>query len=366
MPDDFDLFPDRKNLDPFSFGKEDKAQAGEKAAPAERPAAPPPTPAAPAPAPAPAPASAPMPSLFDAVEMPLEGGAEPAPAAPAFEREATEHYPPPRRAAKGPSKLVVFGGIILVILGLAYVAQTYLFSPGPVPSPAEPVAATPAVQPQEESQPAPVSQPAEPLKPPSGDKPVAAAKAAAPAEKPAPAAKPAPPVPAATGKGFMVQVGGAAVKENLDAMVKTVKGAGYEPVLVPGVARAPSDAPGPGGAVTVMSGPFAGLAAAEAGAGRLQEAGIPAILVKGDGERYSIKSGSFASAEGAGAQLAKIKGLGLPVRLEGKGLPAAATKAGGGTRLTLVRVGPYADEAEAIRVRDQLAGKGFQPILIRP
>ncbi len=366
MPDDFDLFPDRKNLDPFAFGKEEKAVAAEHASEADKPGAEGDK-QAPAGRKAAAPSGEPLPSLFDKMREPTPPVAAPAPGA-GRTRVAEPRPSSPETARKGPSKVLVIAFVAVLILAAVWAVKTFLPGGGSAPpasapgggtagGPApEPAAAAPATPPAPAA-PAPAS----PATPPTA--PAAASPAVKPVtpSKPPTAPTPAKPVketrPAASvpGKGFFVQVGGATVKENLDALGKKLRETGYEPVLVPGVVKGKAAGP-----VVLAVGPFPGLSSAQAAAGRVQESGLPAILVKGAGEEYMIKAGSYPTEAAAQPSLARVNKLGLPARLDGQ--------AGGSAplRITLVRVGPFPDEPTAVRVRDELAGKGFAPILIRP
>jgi len=412
MPDDFDLFPDRKNLDPFSFGKDEKGPFGEKPAPAsegapapgraegERPAGKSaegsPSPAfpdtLPSPPgslspPAPRGKGKPLPGLFDQAG---EGGEPGVLSGGGKDLQSTR-----KKGSQGPSRVVVFGGIVVLLLALAWAAQTFLFSskpapPSPVPpaapsgaAVAKPPAPVAAVEPGKAVEPTKAPEPAKAAEPTKASEPAKAAettKAAEPGKaaeppkapepakagtpvkapesaKPAASAKAARPAPVSPGKGgYLVQVGGAAVKENLDSMERKVREAGYEPILLPGVARKGA---GPAGPVSVTVGPFATLGAAETAAGRLLERKIRAILRKGEKGSYTITAGTYPSPEAAKGEIDRIKGLGFPVQVSG----GAGTS---GVKLTLIRVGPFATEAEAAEARDRLAGRGFTPILVRP
>jgi hypothetical protein len=369
MPDDFDLFPDRKNLDPFAFGKEEKAAVAERAAEEKKAAET-------GRAHKPAPAAEPIPSLFDRAPEPPPLVPTPAPSSPPSppgrgpgrEQAAVNKTASRKEAGKGPSKVLVIAFVAVLVLAAAWAVQTFLPGGGSVPPPAPEAtvqAPSPADQepvPAKDPETAPAAAPS-PVKPDIAPRPAApagkvAGKPAAPAGTVAAktaATAPAAALPSATGRGFFVQVGGAAMKENLDDLSRKLREAGYQPVLIPGVVRGKGLGP-----VTLVAGPFPGLAPARDAAARVQESGLPAILVRGTGEEYLVKAGSYPSEAAAQPSLAKVKKLGFPARLDGQAGGSAAV------RLTLVRVGPYPDEITATQVRDELAGKGFAPILVRP
>ncbi len=358
MPDDFDLFPDRKNLDPFAFGKKDEGAA--KPAGEQPPDLSPPDSAPPAPS-----AS----TLFEEAPAPRK---ETAPVADLSSLEEDPFAQIPKGGGKGkgggagPSRLVLIGGGVVLLLGLAWAGQTFVLpmlkkappSPAPVAAVPQPVAKTAAP-----ALPAVAGTAAMPAAASTGGKPAPAAtpaaKPAAPVASPKPVEKPAPPAPkpvvASGGGGFFVQVGAAAVKANVDAIAAQVKEAGYQPVYKEGALRG-----GGGGEVKVVAGPFRSRDEAERAGARINGAGLPAILTAAPGGSFSLRVGkSYPSAAAAEGTLAKVKGLGIPVKAEGDG-------GSGGVQVTQVRVGPFATEAEAVAVKEELKGKGFDPYLVRP
>jgi cell division septation protein DedD len=172
MGDDFDLFPKRENLDPFSFGKKEKTTESDKAdsdelfGQEEQPSGPLPdlppdlsldhltvdsseTTASPPDLPldgqesvVPPPASGmppfdPPPSTTpaapDVAPDPMEGILSDGPISeektfdePVLEQEQVVENADERRPRKSPSPFVVIGGALIIIIGLLYGALTYL------------------------------------------------------------------------------------------------------------------------------------------------------------------------------------------------------------------------------------------------
>ena len=209
MGDDFDLFPKRENLDPFSFGKKEKTTESDTAdsgdelfgqeekipeplpdlpsslspdppaappeAPAASPEAPPPLPDLPLgepPAAEPPPASGmpplvppppPTPPAPDAAPDPVDGILSDGPISeektfdePVFEQEQVVEDASGRSSRKSPYPFVVIGGALIIIIGLLYGALTYLKrDKPPVPVVSTPPVSVTVVPPKPEPAPAP-------------------------------------------------------------------------------------------------------------------------------------------------------------------------------------------------------------------
>lgn len=224
MGDDFDLFPKRENLDPFSFGKKDtkvepdKAEEGDELFGQEEPARgplpdlpeglspdlrpePPPTADSPgspgvpdhpplvgeAGKPAPAPVKPPSatppapppppedsgPDLIDSLLAEGPISEEKTFDEPVFEQEQLAEEKSIKRSRKSPSPFVVVGGALIIIIGLLYGALTYLKRDKPAPGIVAPPVSVAVVPSRPE--PAP---PEEPEQPAAGKK----AEAPEPAE----------------------------------------------------------------------------------------------------------------------------------------------------------------------------------------
>jgi cell division septation protein DedD len=396
MGDDFDLFPKRENLDPFSFGTSEKKARKEEAEDLfGEEGKHPPLPDLPLGdlvAGEKKPAQSPLSQKAAAPVPPQDGTVPPAPrtAFPEKEGPAREEKtfdepvltPDPQtqdekgKKRKTPSTFVVVGGALIIILGILYGVLTFLDRDVPSSQPPASSAVSVAVEPQMPS-PVPVPEPVKPsetappepavatvpapaTQEPPSTSPEPEPAAAAPAAKPVPAA-PAPaagpktasavltPVPAPVDSGrFSVQVGALVLESSIRDLEKRLAALGYETFQ------------GHGSTTAMMNmltvGPFSSTDEAQKALSLIRQSGIDSNLVRrSDGEAV-INAGSYLLDENANGIRKKIMAMGYPVELEKKEarLP-----------LTFVRIGRFGEMDEATRIRDEIRGKGLEAIVVK-
>jgi cell division septation protein DedD len=348
MGDDFDLFPKRENLDPFSFGKKEKSSESEKDEGSdelfgqeERAPEAPPDLSVEIPADTPAASSEPQPPLPEPplagqedFSAPTAGGAppqeppplpeQPEPAAipdfmdsalpegpisgektfdePVFEQEKVVEEKVEKSSRKSPSPFVVVGGALIIIIGLLYGALTYLKKDKPqVPQVLPPVVSVPVNPvPEPAPVPAPAPAPEEPESP-------AATQAQTPAETKAPA----------------------------DQAVEVP-----EPGTVKGQAEA--EVPEPG---TVK-----GQAEADAVPESPPET-TPAPVAASEGLQYSVQAGAFILDSSVAELEKKLRGFGFDPFLK-KGSTTAM--------MNMLTVGPFNNENEARTALSRLKAVGVE------
>ncbi|UCG37928.1 MAG: SPOR domain-containing protein [bacterium] len=390
MGDDFDLFPKRENLDPFSFGTKDRPKEPRKEEPEdlfgkEEQEAPPTLPDLPLGEPE---LDIPEPPLTPPAarqELPSAAGPiseEKTFDEPSFESEAPAAEKKRKAGRKSPSPFIVVGGAIIIILGLLYGALTYLkrdkpivatapvsvavvpqpSQEVPVPKTEEPPATsgeTPSTEAQSPGQPAespvvpaqPQPEKLQPAKPapapePVSKEPVKEAAVAVPVKEKAP--KPAVPAPAPEGGLYSVQVGALILESSVTELEKKLQSLGYDPLLREGSTTAMMN--------MLTVGPFATMSEAQGALGQLKGAGIDSTLRRRTQGGAVIYAGSYLLEENARSIMAKIRSFGLPVSLSRK-----ETK----LPMTFVRVGSYDTMDEATRAREELKGKGFEAIVVK-
>ena len=412
MGDDFDLFPKRENLDPFSFGKKEKKPDQEKegdgddlfgqqeqpadagtlpdlpldipSEPAAPPAEPPPLPDLPLGVPeTPAPpaateptAPAPPPTTETAVESVdglLSGGPiseEKTFDEPVFEPEPSVQEPDERGSRKSPSPFVIVGGALIIIIGLLYGALTYLKrDKPPAPAVTAPPAAVSVIPPQPEPAPVPdAGDSSTQSQPPgaSGTEPTGETEASTPeaggaqaeetssaSETPAPepAPTPEPPPTVATAAGavkYSVQVGAFILDSSVAELEKKLRGLGYDPVLKKGSTTAMMN--------MLTVGPFRDAGEARGALSRLKDAGVDSNLRRRNDGSAIINAGSYLLEENATSVMRKVRSMGYPVKM---------SKREAKLPMTFVRVGQFTGLNEANGMKAELKGKGLDGIVVK-
>ncbi len=402
MGDDFDLFPKRENLDPFSFGTREKKNEAEQAKEGTeelfsqegQPAAPPlpdlpldvPAPESPdlagglpsleptipdPPAPEPPPLIQPPPP--DPPVSPLDTLSEgPISEEKTFDEPVFDDSgQPPEEEKKGsrktPSPFVVVGGAIIIIIGLLYGALTYLKrDKAPEPRPAAPPISVSVPAPKPAPVPVPKPEPAKPAAPESVVKTEPTAPQAPSPEPPKPepppvpepaktVSAPPPPTPkpsaAAVSPGdarYSIQVGALILQSSVLELEKKLRSLGHEPFRKEGSTMAMMN--------MLTVGPFASVAEARSALTRLKGAGVDSNLRRRADSGAVINAGSYLLEENANSVMKKIRSLGYPVRL---------SKSEARLPMTFVRVGRYPDMGDASTVKDELKGKGFDAIVVK-
>jgi cell division septation protein DedD len=396
MGDDFDLFPKRENLDPFSFKTPEK-----KTEPQEKPEdlfkpeeQPPPGPEAPPVEPpatetekadADIPVSDPFPPLEPSAgtESQPEAIPVPEPEGPiseskTFDEPTADIMPPPEetdtRKRKAPSPFIVVGGALIIIIGLLYIALTFLKRDRPpvptvplpeVSAPVEPQAtvAVPVPEPEKPEEEAPVEPPAagQPApeaaeaKPPAKPEPEVTAETGKPeapetvqeATKP-PAEVAAVGTAAPAGGRYSVQVGAFILEASVRELEKKLTSLGYETFRKEGSTKVLMN--------MLTVGPFPSVEKAREAVADLREAGIESNLVRRSGGGAVVNAGSYLLDENANNIERKIRSIGYPVTLSKKEarLP-----------MTFVRVGRFEEISDANGLRDELKEKGQDAIVVK-
>jgi len=412
MGDDFDLFPKRENLDPFSFGTKDKekTEAADEKDPADL--------------------------LFDQADskpevdraVPDQGGSaerkivpdepavsseQPQPDAgldafsdmsgsgseeifgesPALKREpepelegpipddqsgygprltGQEAVESPEKEKRKPSPFIVIGGAIVLILALLWGALTYLQKEKKVVVPASVPPASARIEvPKAPAKPALVAPSSDEVKAPAPETPAegggdTTSVVSPPAPVP-PQTKPEP-VPAKTTSAavppaeeivrptrampqtgdYSVQVGAFILKTSVRELEKKLANAGLEPFLKEGSTQAMMH--------FLTVGPFDSYDTASAAVSKLKSAGIDSNPQRVSGGGAVVHAGSYLLEENARKVMKRIRSLGYPVRLSKKETQLP---------MTFVRVGKFTSRDEASRSRDELKNKGFDAIVVK-
>ena len=406
MDDDFDLFPKRENLDPFSFGTREKKTEEEKGVddlfgkeepsgtlpdlplggpetgePVEPDRVVPP----PASPPEPPPVAPPDQPVLPQEEPPLPEPEGPDLEEKTFDEFTTEVAPSAetvgRKKKKSPSPFVVVGGALVIILALLYAALTFLkrdrppapqvippavsvpfqpqaSEPVPAPEPAkaaetdrEPektVAQTPAEAKQAPEVPADATEPpeAEPEGVPSAGQETAELSQEAP-HATAPPASTAGVSPEATG-GYSVQVGALVLESSVRELEKRVASLGYETFQKTGSTTARMN--------MLTVGPFLSMEEARKALSRLRESGIDSNLIQRSEGGAVINAGSYLLEENANRIRGRIVSMGYQVEMGKKAVKLP---------MTFIRVGHFSKIDEAKLTRDELRGKGLDAIVVK-
>ena len=387
MGDDFDLFPKRENLDPFSFKtrekKPEQQEESEKLFDQEE------KPSPPLPDLSPGEPVTEKEEIKDALpsleppplpEPPLESTFDPQPTGPISEEKtfdepvlAAEPEPeePGRKRGKTASPFLVIGGALIIIIGLLYGALTFLKRDKP-PVPTLPAPAVSVVVEPQTSAPVPVPEPE-----PQEQVPEEPTEAAQPAPEPAEAGQPEQQVPPATppqqekpetqtapdvqtppvetaaltpaqdGARYSVQVGALILESSVQGLEKRVEALGYETFRKVGSTTATMN--------MLTVGPFSSMDDARGALAQLKKSGIESNLIRRQGTGAVIHAGSFLLAENASAIERRISSMGYPVEL---------SKREAKLPLTFVRVGRFQSFDEAGSLRDELKGKGLDAIIV--
>jgi len=409
MGDDFDLFPKRENLDPFSFGKKDGTEVKEKGPDAEEEVfgqeTPPTLPDESTPALGSEPeVDLPSSVQLDPFELPVAsserdvGDPDPVSTVPEGSEvylpiETTDEATPPSlpiseektfdepdiseagpevekgstgKERKSSSPFVLIGGALVLIMGILYLVNTYLLEKEPPPKTLPPLKPalmikTPATQPEvpvASETPAVQSVAGEPAQekvpePASSPAPIpvpAAPKAVTVAVESKPAAAP-PETPAlvmSSKAGFSVQTGALILDSSVRELEKKLKGLGYEPFFKKGSTMAMLN--------NLTVGPFGTVNEAETALARLQKAGIDSNLRRTAGGGAVINAGSYLLAENAKLNSRKIRSFGYPVKIVRKETQFP---------MTIVRVGNFETVEDAAVMREELKSKGFDALVVK-
>jgi len=373
MGDDFDLFPKRENLDPFSFGKQEKK--GEKDEEDEN---------------------------FDLFGLEEDASPEPPPPPPpddpeekvptpeeeTFDEPIREMEPeeekPVRIRKKTSSPFVLIGGAIIIILGLLYFAWQTLIPdvpptpavdqapaavavkppaapPVPAPEPEkavspevvkpapEPVQAPPSPTEAVPSEPGPGGPTAakEPEEPAVAQEPKEAMEAREPEEPPAETSSP-PPSAAQVEKGrYSVQLGALILEPSVRDLEKQVAGLGYETFRETGSTLRTMN--------IVTAGPFPEMGEGRKALSRIKASGIDSTLTQRSSGEVVVNAGSFLLEKNADMISGKIQDMGFPVIRDKKEVRLP---------VTFLRTGHFQKADEAGRVRDELKEKGLDALVV--
>jgi cell division septation protein DedD len=392
MGDDFDLFPKRENLDPFSFGKKEKTTESDKQDSGEDlfgqeeqalgplpdlssnispgiPEEPPPIPDLPLGEPVAAEPSstsgmpplqpdAAVPDLVNGIHSEGPISEEKTFDEPIFEQEQVGDDAVERSSRRSPSPFVIIGGALIIIIGLLYGALTYLKrDKAPmqaVPIPPVSVAVTPL---KPEPAPAPVPEPviAESqvetpvdtvVTPPETVQETAPVIVKSP-PKPEPAPEAAPVAVAGTVQ-YSLQMGAFILDSSVAELEKKLRGLGYEPFLEKGSTTAMMN--------MLTVGPFDNVSDARATLAKLKESGVDSNMQRRNDGGAIINAGSYLLAENATSIMKEIRSMGYPVKL---------LKREARLPMTFVRLGRYPGTEEAANAKQELKSKGLEGIVVK-
>ena len=411
MGDDFDLFPKRENLDPFSFGKKektaesDKQDSGEdlfgqeeqalgplpdlssnilKGIPEEprpipdlplgEPAAVEPSstsgmpPLQPPPSPTPPQPDDAVPDLMNGILSEGPISEEKTFDEPVFEQELVVDEPVERSSRRSPSPFVVIGGALIIIIGLLYGALTYLkrdkapmpaipippvsvavtpLKPEPVPVPENVITEVQAETPPGGETIQPVETPVDTVVTPPETAQETAPVIVKPPPKPEPAQEAAPVAVAGTVQ-YSLQMGAFILDSSVAELEKKLRGLGYEPFLKKGSTTAMMN--------MLTVGPFGSVNDARAALSRLKEAGVDSNMRRRDDGGAIINAGSYLLEENATSIMKKIQSMGYPVKL---------LKREARLPMTFVRVGRYPDRDDAAIAKQELKDKGLEGVVVK-
>jgi cell division septation protein DedD len=401
MGDDFDLFPKRENLDPFSFKTREKKTEpleesedlfGEREQPSPRhPDKPTAEPSASEPEVADAAPPGPLPDL----EPPPGTGVQPEPMSlpesegpisesKTFDEVDDDIMPPPgttfRPMRKTPSPFIVVGGALLIIIGLLYLALTFLKRDRPIvptiqvpevsvpvePRSTEVVPGQESEMPEKEAQGEPASeeQPASEVvepslseqqgpavvqeveEPPAAEPDQTAAETVKPEEETPVAAASVATVP--EGGRYSVQTGAFILEASVREQEKKLASLGYETFRKEGSTTALMN--------TLTVGPFSDIEEARKAVSEIRDAGIDSNLVRQAGGEAIVNAGSYLLDENANRIEGKIRSMGYPVAL---------TKKQARLPMTFLRIGRFEEISEASGLKDELKEKGLDAIVVK-
>ena len=419
MGDDFDLFPKRENLDPFSFGKKEKTPETEKQegeddlfgqqeqAPGSPPDFPLDIPPEPVPDPPPAepppvpglplgdqgiseppfsdgtppvePPSSTASPITDQLSDPLDGILSGGPISeektfdePVFEPQQVADVSGEKSSRKTPSPFVVVGGALIIIIGLLYGALTYLKRDKPqVPALNTPSVGVAVVPAEPENVPVPEPEPgtseiavetevppvAETAPPGETESTQPEVQTSPVQETAPPVVKPAPKPEPAVQPSPVAATGAVQYSIQVGAFILDSSVAELEKKLR-GLGYDPILKKGSTTAMMNMLtvGPFGTAEEARAALSRLKGAGVDSNMRRRDDGSAIINAGSYLLEENATSVMKKIRSLGYPVKLLKKEAKLP---------MTFVRVGSYAGMDDANRVKDELKDKGLEGIVVK-
>ncbi|GBE15145.1 sporulation related domain protein [bacterium BMS3Abin14] len=361
MGDDFDLFPKRDNLDPFSFGQDEKGPKEED------------KPEEPADLVFGVKEEKAVDSLPDLDVDKLLGEPrssdrelEPPMSGPIPDEQSGIGIPPAeghpgtgRRAGSGKRKtspFVLIGGALVLILLILWGVLNYLHqdrrtdssfrAPAvnkvtvkmeKLPRNTAPKVTAPVPKPVPVPIPKPVPAPApEPVQTP----------AIKPVKTPS-LQNPMPVVEGAEGK-YSVQVGACILKSSVRELEKKLAAVGYSPLYKKGSTHAMMH--------FLTVGPFASTSEAERVLSDLKQARVEANLSRVSGGETAINAGSYLFEGNARMIMTRINKMGYRVRL---------TKRETRLPMTFVRVGKFRTRSDAGSLSDELKDKGFDAIVVK-
>lgn len=368
MDDDFDLFPKRDNLDPFSFEQKEKAPEkkdkqeepadlifGEKEEKAVE--------------------SLPDLEVDKLLGEPYSSDREPEPpvAGPIPDEQSGIGIPPAEddfKTGEGagpgkrrPSPFVLVGGALVIILIVLWGALNYLHqtrrTASNVRAPAVNNVTVKVTSPEKSAVPEAI--PPEPVRVPI---PESSSKSIVVKPEPVPEPKPAevPPVEPAEAPSsqntrpviegvegqYSVQVGAFILKSSVGELEKKLAAHGYEPLYKKGSTHAMMH--------FLTVGPFASSSEAGRVLSELKQAKIEANLSRISGGGTVINAGSYLLEGNARRIMTRIQKMKYRVRL---------TKRETTLPMTFVRVGKFQTRLEAANFSDGLKGKGFEAIVVK-
>jgi len=243
-------------------------------------------------------------------------------------------------------RLIMLGLVGIVLVGGAYLVNTYFLAPGPPPaSPVRPVL-LPSPKPPVAS-PGPV--PGAPGAPPKPQIAFPSPGLGTPTAIPAPGAPPKPAVAAPASGSYTVQVGAFAVKANAEKMQKRLEEKGHTATVRQGSSKVPGH--------RVLVGEHAEKADAQAQRDKVAAAGGKGAKVVAMGAgKFTVEAGTFKSLDAAIDLSRELQQSGLASRIDSR--PTAAG-------LYQVQVGMYATKEDAESQVATLRKEGLSPIVLK-
>jgi cell division septation protein DedD len=415
MADDFDLFPKRENLDPFSFGTKDKEKAKtpddrepadllfeqEAGKPSADPLIPPEEgsgdqkmlPDEPA---DPSREATPEAGLNAFGDISANESDEIFGESPGIDREPEpvmegpipddqSGYGPRQSGVKDgeeqengkrkPSPFIVIGGALVLILGLLWGALTYLQKERKVVVPASvPPASAKIEVPKAPAKPVLTPEVTDEVKPPASDAVSVEIPEKSPAADPSVSTPPKPePVALTTPQRAPSAATPPSVKSAQVTPSTTPTAGDYSVqvgafILKSSVQELQKELLAAGlepflkeGSTQAMmhfltAGPFDQQKKGATAVSELRRAGIESNLQRVSGGGAVVHAGSYLLEKNAREVMSRIRSLGYPVRL---------TKKETRLPMTFVRVGQFPSKDEASRSRDELKNKGFDAIVVK-
>lgn len=245
-------------------------------------------------------------------------------------------------------RLIMLGLLGIVLVGGAFVVNTYILAPSP-PSPAPPVRPVLPPPPRAPGA-APAPAPGAPAGPPKPQIAVPSPGLGTPTASPAPGAPPKPAVAAPAPGSYTVQVGAFAVKANAEKMQKRLEEKGHTATIRQGSSKVPGH--------RVLVGEYAdNKADAQAQRDKVAAAGGKGAKVVAMGAgKFTVEAGMFKSLDAAIDLSRELQQSGLASRIDSR--PTAAG-------LYQVQVGSYATKEDAESQVVALRKEGLSPIVMK-